>query len=311
MKTKMFLLMIICACMIIQAQSYEGYISGNLPVWIDLNAPANDGTLSGSYFYKAKTGTITLTGSKKDSTLILNETDNTGAVTGIFNFVDYGDSLSGKWQNPKSGKFLPVAAFKTDPAFKTSARIPGINKLMLADGKSTLKSVLVGGTLEKGKLPKVIYSFAERGIISCNFEWQTMGAYPSSGIEYHTFDAATAKEITLLQEIKDTQLPKLLNKIKEQLQAGLDAYRKTHTNDEWLEAFPDQATLDSAFKVGEPTDKLCDNFCLDNRTFFIVIDNFFDLPHAAQEMDYSVKIPVPLSELLSYLRDDSIFQRLK
>ena len=36
------------------AQSFEGYINENIPVWVDINLDVLNNTISGSYFYKKK-----------------------------------------------------------------------------------------------------------------------------------------------------------------------------------------------------------------------------------------------------------------
>ena len=195
------------------AQSYEGYISGNLPVWADLNIPANDGSFSGTYFYKKDGGIIPLSGTLSGNRIILNETNKDGICTGIFTCTNFGDSITGNWNKPNSTKLSSVKLYKTDVSFKTYARIPDAAKLILLNGKS-LNDELTEYTTEGSKKPKLVYLLAEKNILSTSFEWEYMGPYLSTGKVYHTFDLTKNKEISLLNEIDPSKLPALKSKMK-------------------------------------------------------------------------------------------------
>ncbi|MBL0202194.1 MAG: hypothetical protein IPP81_19160 [Chitinophagaceae bacterium] len=99
MKKIVLTLSVIFGCLkVCKAQSFEGYISENIPVWVDLNIPSNAESISGSYFYKKNGVTILLSGTIKGNQIILTEKNKSGLITGIFTCLNLGDSLIGNWR---------------------------------------------------------------------------------------------------------------------------------------------------------------------------------------------------------------------
>ncbi|MEI7492398.1 MAG: hypothetical protein WCK92_13435 [Bacteroidota bacterium] len=302
---------IILGCMRISlAQSYEGYIAGNLPVWADLNIPATEGSVSGAYFYKKDGGVIPLSGTVSAKKILLNETNKDGACTGMFTLTDFGDSVSGTWNKPNSTKMSSVRLYKTDVSFKTYAKIPDAAKLNLSGGK-TLNDELAEYKSEGSKKPKLVYLFAEKNILSTSFDWEYMGPYLSTGTIYHTFDLTNNKEISFLNEIDPSRLSTLKDKLKTLLQIELDDHRKLYKEQEWIDAFGDKETYENAFKLSEPGDNLFEIYYLKHGALTIVIDNYFAFPHVIEAMDISFVWKLPFTDLGSYLKDNSILRNLK
>ncbi|MCX6241453.1 MAG: hypothetical protein NTX43_06585 [Bacteroidetes bacterium] len=292
------------------AQSYEGYISGNLPVWADLNIPANDGSFSGTYFYKKDGGIIPLSGTLSGNRIILNETNKDGICTGIFTCTNFGDSITGNWNKPNSTKLSSVKLYKTDVSFKTYARIPDAAKLILLNGKS-LNDELTEYTTEGSKKPKLVYLLAEKNILSTSFEWEYMGPYLSTGKVYHTFDLTKNKEISLLNEIDPSKLPALKSKMKIVVGQKLNEHKKTYTENEWIDAFGDKETYENSFKLSEVKDSLLGNYYLKSGMLNVVIDDYFAFPHVIQVMDFSFAWKLPFREMDLYLKDGSVLNNLK
>jgi len=292
------------------AQSYEGYISENLPVWVDLNIPTNDGSFSGTYFYKKDGGSIPLLGTVKGNQIILNETNKDGICTGIFTCINFGDSITGNWKKPNSTKLSFVKLYKTDVFFKTYAKIPTAGKLILSNGK-TLNEELTEFTNEGSNKPKLVYIFAEKNILSTSFEWEYMGPYLSSGTVYHTFDLTKNKEISLLNEINPAKLSALKSKIKIVIQKELNEHRKNYTEKEWIDAFGDKETYENSFKLSEAGDNLFENYYLKTSVLTVVIDYYFGFPHVIQAMDFSVEWKLSFPEIGLYLKENSILNNLK
>jgi len=293
----------------LRAQSYEGYIADNMPVWLDLSAGPADTSLSGTYFYKNNGGNISLSGSMIGNNIILNERNKSGLITGIFTCVKFEDSITGNWRKPNSTKLLPVKLFKADPSFKTCAMIPGADKLVLTQGNS-LTDELKEYADEAGKKPKLCFDFAGKCIVSLYYDWEYLGPYLSTGTVHHTFNLTDNKEIALVKEIDPGKLPQLKNKIKTNIQKELDAARKKFKEQEWIDAFGDRKTYEDSFRVPEIKDSLLDNYYVRNGFLCIETDGYFAFPHVIEAMDVTIKTTISFSELASYLKNNSILNNL-
>jgi hypothetical protein len=300
----------LCYLQVCIAQSYEGYISGNLPVWVELNIPLTDGSFSGTYFYKNAGGIIPLSGTIKAKQIILNETNKDGICTGVFTCINFGDSITGNWKKPNSTKLSSVKLYKTDVSFKTYARIPDAAKLILSNGK-TLNDELAEYTNEGSKKPKLVYLFAEKNILSTLFEWEYIGPYLSAGKVYHTFDLTKNKEISLLNEFDPAKLPELKSKMKNVIQKELNEHLKTYTENEWIDAFGDKETYEKSFKLLEVKDSLLGNYYLKSGMLYVVVDDYFAFPHVIQAMDFSFTWKLSFHEMGLYLKDGSVLNKLK
>jgi len=311
MKNKTLLLiffMVIGYSDILKSQSYEGYIADNLPVWFELYAGAAGTSLNGTYFYKRNGANISLSGSGNGKNIILDEKNKEGLITGIFTCVNFEDSITGNWSKPKSSKLLTVKLYKVNPSFKTCAIIPGADKLILIQG-NTLNNELKEYADDAGKAPKLRYNFAEKCILSLYFEWETLGAYLSTGTIHHTFNLNSNKEIALIKEFDPTKIPQLKNKIKIRIQKELDTARSNYKVEEWVDAFGDRKTYEDSFRVTEVKESVFDNYYIRNGFIYIQIDDYFGFPHAIQAMDLTIVIEIPYSEFESYLNNESVLRK--
>jgi len=309
-KTLILALFTVIGCSyMLKAQSYEGYIADNLPIWFEINPGTTDTSLCGVYFYKKTGDNIVVSGLKSGNNIMLNEKNSDGIITGVFTCVNFGDSITGNWRKPNSSKTLPVKLFKADSSFKICAKIPGADKLILIQG-NTLNDELKEYANDAGKKPKLCYSFAEKCIVGTYFDWEYMGPYPSAGTIHHTFDLNNNKEIALLKEIDPGKLPLLKNKIKTCIQKDLNAARNNYPVPEWTDAFGDMKTFEDAFRVSEIKDSVFDNYYLRNGLVFIKMDNYFGFPHVIEAMDVTIIFKIPYAELGSYLNKNSILENL-
>ena len=309
MKKNILFSILLLTILQIHSQSYEGYIGDNIPVWLEITQSTSD-NLTGSYFYKKIGGSIVLSGLSKGNKIILNEKNKTGEVSGMFECVRFSDSLIGTWKNTKTNKLLQVKLYTVEPSFKTYSKIPSADKLVFAGGQ-TLMNELTENIDEAGKKPKINFSYAEKSIVSVNFYWETMAAYVSSGNVYHTFNLTNNKEIILTEAIDPTKLLQFRDMIKIRLQKKVDDFRKEYKEEEWIDVFGDKETFDASFKVNEIEDFRINNYYLKRGFVVISIDHFFGFPHVAQAMDLFTEIEISFSELLPYLKNNSVLNNLK
>jgi hypothetical protein len=223
--------------------------------------------------------------------------------------VNFTDSITGNWKKTNGDKLLPVKLYKVNPSFKTCAKIPAADKLILAKG-NTLNDELKDYASDSGKTPKLRYNFAEKCLVSTYFDWEYLGPYLSTGTIHHTFNLTSNKEIAFLKEIDPAKLPQLKNKIKSRIQSTLDAVRNNYKVQEWIDAFGYKKTFEDSFRVSEIKESAFDNYFIRNGLLYIKIDDYFAFPHVIQAMDVTISIEIPCAELGSYLKDNSILKNL-
>ena len=291
----------------IYGQSFDGYIDNKYPIWIEITQ--NNTLINGNYFYKKNGGNIPLTGSVTNNIYVLNEKDTKGLITGVFNFKMMGDSMLGSWTNTKSKKILNFKAKVTDEKYKQMSKIPVANILILTTGKS-LSDELNEFKNEKGKLPTLEYITSEKGIISIQYNWETMGAYSSAGTAYHVFNILSSKEIVVEKEISPEKLESFKTILAKELQVKLNAHKKEYNESEWLEVFGEKEVYEKSFQVTNVSvnTKL---FYIKNGKYNFVIDHYFDFPHVSQAMDMYTTIEMTIAELSVYLNENSILNNLK
>ena len=303
------LVILFFSCKSYSQSYYEGYISGNLPVWVELNIPNIDGLVTGTYFYKKNGVKINLTGEVKSNKISLTEKNKDGVITGVFNCTNYNDSITGIWNKPKNTKTVSVKMYLVIPEFKNVAIIPSSDKLMLASG-NPLNKEISGSVNENGKNPKLQYIFAERGVLSTLYEWEASGAYSSMGTVFHNFNLYNQKEIILSHEIKPSELNSFKEKIKKIMREDLNKYKKDYSEEEWINVFGDKETYEKAFNVEDVSLETFNNFSISHRSIKIIISNYFGFPHVSQAMDFSSEINIPFNELKTFLNDNSIVRNL-
>lgn len=89
-------------------RSYTGTLNNTIKITAFLSVPPNDQAVQGMYFYNRVAGIIKLQGSKQGNTISFTEADDHGIKTGQFELTLMGNTLTGKWINPKTLKELPV-----------------------------------------------------------------------------------------------------------------------------------------------------------------------------------------------------------
>jgi len=318
MKNKIqYLIIIFALCVQLNAQSYEGYI-GKGSVWVDLTISNSDGSVAGSYFYKKHDNEIKLSGTIKDSTISLTEKVENKRITGYLQCTLSGNSISGTWKKDESSSAIQVVLYKTNPLYKKYAKTPKPEELLLSDGSTLAKnlkeSISVNGN-STGEKPVLVTTFDQKNILSTNHGWSTMGAYPSDGTTYNTFNLIIKKEIVLWDEIDKDKKASFNTYLCQKIQPELTNSRKNNADSEWVNALG--AVDDSGNTV--PIDKYFiikdvykwNDYYIDNKYLHFVISGYFDFPHVIQEMDLSFDIPVPFAELDNYLKNESILKRLK
>lgn len=296
------------------AQSYEGYIQENIPVWVDINLDVLNNTISGSYFYKKNGSSISLSGKTNGNTWIIEEKSKENIITGIFTLVNYGNALKGFWNKPNSKKQLKVNLVQTDSKYKGTAIIPKNNQLVLLDNSSLLYEMNEYKNQTTNKIPKLEILFAQKNILSVSYYWEYMSAYLSSGTCYHVFNLSNKKEISLINEIDSNRLNEFKAKIREQIQSALSVHKKDYndvTEEEWINAFGDSETYNNAFSVNEVSETIFDTFYIKEGKLVIYKEHYFEFPHVIQNLDTQINIQFTFDELENYLKSESVLFGLK
>jgi len=296
------------------AQSFEGYINENIPVWVDINLDVLNNTISGSYFYKKNGTSISLFGKTNGNTWIIEEKNKVNSITGIFTLVNSGNALKGFWNKPNSKKQLKVNLVQTDSKYKETALIPKNNQLVLLDNSSLQDEMNEYKNQTTNKIPKLEILFAQKNILSVSYYWEYMSAYLSSGTIYHVFNLSNKKEISLINEIDSNRLIEFKAKIRERLQSALLIHKKDYndvTEEEWINAFGDSETYNNAFSVNEVPETIFDSFYIKEGKLIIYKEHYFEFPHAIQNLDTQISIQFTFDELENYLKSKSILFALK
>lgn len=296
------------------AQSFEGYINENIPVWVDINLDVLNNTISGSYFYKKNGSSISLSGKTSGNTWIIEEKSKENIITGIFTLVNSGNVLKGFWNKPNSKKQLKVNLVQTDSKYKGTAIIPKNNQLVLLDNSSLLYEMNEYKNQTTNKIPKLEILFAQKNILSVSYYWEYMSAYLSSGTIYHVFNLGNKKEIALINEIDSNHLNEFKAKIRERIKSALSVHKKDYNDvkeEEWINAFGDSETYNNAFSVNEVPESIFDTFYIKEGKLIIYKEHYFEFPHVIQSLDTQISIEFTFDELEKYLKSESILFALK
>jgi hypothetical protein len=236
--------------------AFMGYVGEGL-FWMDLRMSSSDGPVTGTYFYLKHGKELKLTGTRKDSNLVLEERYN-NKVTGIFK-IEYQDpgidepKLQGTWNKPGKAATTNVSAFRTNPAYKVCAKI-NVDGLRMASGKSFGEELderpMQTEEDREGRGGGRNYDIAScgRGFFSTGYGYSYFWggrADPETPTHYQTFDLRTQQEVALEDQIQpdkmarfEAEVRKRL-KVTEQAQSGLGYYLKDQTVMAGYSEFPD------------------------------------------------------------------------
>ncbi len=302
---------------------YEGMID-EYPVWFELSIDEGSPIVTGSYFYK-KVGTpMVIDGNKNGNLIILNEKNNKGVVTGIFELTIEKKKITGVWKKPKGGAPLKVNLNESEMIYKACSKIPSADKLILSDG-ATLGALLDQSVVEseesgmqgntgsnqknRPKRPKLSISYAQKCIITLGFitAWGPFNKYES--LKQYVFNSTTCQEIILNNEIDPSKWADFQKFLIDFKQEKLIEHEKNWTREEWQEAYGvEDDSYKLAFKVEELFETENIPFYINSEGKIIIeMEDYLGLSMAAMSMTWGDTVEVPFS----YLLPNSILQRLK
>jgi hypothetical protein len=293
----------------LEAQSYEGQLAGEY-VWFDLSMSSASGEVKGSYFYKKEFITISLSGKKRGTSISLIEKGNKNKITGSMTLADFGDSLSGIWENPKKSKKFNVTLYKTDPIYKPR------KKLEIGEPESPGNDS-DGFQWEKSRT----LLFVRKNIVSFDNCWNCSGGnYPIGDCTYYTFftDSTGTHDLQLWNEIGKEKLPQFKEFVFGRVQKALDEMRNRQSDTEWLELLGDRrvagtstAFLDTLFQWSDEKLKAVRfDYYFEENALHIFVHDYFHFPHVLEASDLFCTIEIPLADMAKYLAENSVLQRL-
>lgn len=302
------------------AESHEGFL-GDIPIWMDLALPAQDGPLKGSYFYK-KVGTpIALEGEKAGAKLSLREKDGKGKVTGAFALVWKGKDLAGDWGKPGAKKRLEVRLPLTDPAYKQHAVHRFSDLKLLEEGNLAATIAELGGEGSDGP-PEIGFLYDQRNILSVEVSSCGTGAYTTCTTNRYLFDLTRKKQVSLWDEIDAAGLKRLWKILGPKLDAELKEQRAGFSDSEWVDVLGERIdpeaedpvkVLDGIFSAShsKPAPGVFDGCYLDSASVHFASDRpWFGFPHVIQDHDVTVHITMPIGEFAQYVKPGSFLRNL-
>lgn len=231
----LFFLFILLPNTDIQAQSYEGSMFGkikerdvNLFIWVDMNIPKENGIIKGSYFYKTIGRSINISGEKRGNQLSLTEKDKNKNITGTFLLQDFGSTIAGIWCRSNAKDTFQVELYKTNSAFKKTAKIPKLKDL-LSNDIEFYSSGMNNTSSEQGVNYSVL--FARNNLMSVELNWENYSYTAHYGTIYYTYNLATKELVNLKEELTDSC--KLY--ICSHLQEIVTSHREEYSDAEWVE----------------------------------------------------------------------------
>lgn len=321
LRLKATLLCFLCACTTIQAQSFEGTMSGkiagndvNLSIWIDLKVPPHNGAVAGSYFYKTIGKKISVSGKKDGPNIYLEEKDKNQKTTGAF-FLSLGKGkLNGYWLKPNSKDTFYVEMYNANPSFKNTARIPKLKNLLAEDIEfyST-------GLDSNDVYQQVTYStlFARGNLLSVELNWENWSYTAHYGTIHHTYDLTTNETIKLEDEINDSCFAYL----QKEVYAIVAAHREEYSDSAWIESiYFYMDTPEEYQQAKEKLNELFDSttvlrkadFYLDKDGLICYIQDFCEQYYSAgrRDMTFDCSVSIPFDELRKYIKKDSRLSRI-
>jgi hypothetical protein len=157
--------------------------------------------------------------------------------------------------------------------------------------------------------------FDRKNILSTTHIWETMAAFVSDGVEYHTFNLVNKKEIVLWEEIDKDKKVSFNDYLCKKIQPELTKDRNNYSDEVWADAFGInnksgniKISVDKHFIITDVYK--WDTYYIDNRYLHFIIDGFFNFFHQNKELEIFLNIPITYAELDKYLKKDSVLKRL-
>lgn len=303
-------------------QSYEGYLTSSseeltktYPIWLDITE--QPGKLFGSYFYKLVGKPITVEVNVSSGQFILTEKNGKGRVVGTFALSKQEDSLTGTWISADKKRTFFVRLFAVDSMYRSLARIPKPERLRLNDER-TLKTDLdeVSGPdycLKKGEVPKLHCSFARRGIAELYYNYEyCAGPYPSAHGYSYVFDCATGKRLLLEHEIDTARIAEFMAYVYPMIRDQIVG-EWNESDEETRVTIAEHSSIDGVEAIEnrlKESDYGMNTYRIREDGVVLEFNNFFDLPHVVQALDFFGEIVIPHQTMTKYLRPDSPLRKL-
>jgi hypothetical protein len=308
----------------ISAKQYEGTI-GQYPIYLNLIAPANDGTIQGSYFYQNVGQNIRLSGEKKGLSLTFSEY-NAEKVTGQFICAIKDEAITGKWISGNGKKKLIVTLKECDSIRMADAQQEALLNVYDLEAISPENE-----SDEESKdcyHTDLFYYFKNKYIRSLNIGTSyTCGPYPSGTNILKTYSTETRTDILFWQEIDSIKLPTLISLFKKELQKQLTECRNQYPDSEWIHVFDGwvtppniseseiktnpQKALDKIFTVYNVVDMLKEFNIEPNGHLKLSCCGYFGIPHVRAAMDFCGVIEKSINDLSYFLKPNSILNKIK
>lgn len=204
--------------------------------------------------------------------------------------------------------------FGQAPAGKGKTKLPRPEILRLMDGSTLaqeLDSFIEEESQANNRRPLLRVSFINRALVSLAYEWETMGAYPSSGKTHHVFDLSTKREVILWEEIKPSERRSFERFLKDKIQPLMNKHRKEYPAKDWEIVFQgdDQAdprSIERRLLIAGLT--RFKTFYIAKGSIHFLIESYWDFPHVIQALDFTCDIPIQFSELNPFLKKSSLLR---
>jgi hypothetical protein len=295
-----------------RAQSFEGNMSGkiagkdvNLFIWADIKVDKDNGSVTGSYFYKNIGKEISLSGKTVGKELTLLEKD-IDKVTGIFSLKNTSGNYIGSWHKPNSADSLKVELFRTNPSFKSTSRFPNFKKLLKEDIEFYNEG-LNGNDSEQGLTYSVI--FARNNLLSVELNWENYWYTAHYGTFYYTFNLATGDKIELKDDINDSGSLFLCNKIQEIVTSRREEYADSEWIDglySYMDSTEAKEKINDLFNVAVLPGKA--QFYLSNEGLACYIEDYCEQYYSSgnRGMTFDCFVCIPFDKLKQYVKRESV-----
>jgi hypothetical protein len=286
----------------------------NLFIWFDLQLPAADGGITGTYFYKTVGRPISLYGKEINGKMLLEEKDKKGNTNGMFLLERVNDKLSGIWTNTSKSDSFRINMYMTDTAFRKSAKLPRLNEL-LSEDIDFYREGLDSAYYDEGVRYQAL--FAGSDLLSIELNWENYWYTAHYGTLYYTYNLGTHEWVDLKADINalcDSFLVDSIRKIvTENYQMYSDSewvdgiYSYMNNEEEYDEAVQKVRDL---FAVESMPEKAC--LYLDKFGLNCYIQDYCEQYYSSgnRGMTFDVLITIPYTDLPKYVKPDSLLSKI-